>query len=151
MELGDDNPLGAVDHEGPVGRHQGDFAEIDLLLLDVLDRAMAALGVPNDQLNLDLDRCGEGHPALMALIDVVLGQAQLVADKLQRRVLVEVLDREDRLEDRFDALVLALARADVTLQELFVGGSLNLNEVRHLHGFGDAAKRLANPLLAGER
>jgi hypothetical protein len=37
MKLRDDNPLGPVDHEGSVARHQGDFAEIDFLFLDVLD------------------------------------------------------------------------------------------------------------------
>ena len=41
--------------------------------------------------------------------------------------------------------------ADFALQELFVGGALNLDQVRHLHGFGDVAERLPDPLLAGER
>ena len=42
------------------------------------------------------------------------------------------------------------ARSDLPLKELFVGGPLNLDEVRHLHSFGDAAERLPDPLLAGE-
>ena len=41
--------------------------------------------------------------------------------------------------------------ADFTLEELFVGGALNLDQVRHLHGFGDAAERLPDPLLTSER
>src|SRR6185312_9400358 len=92
-----------------------------------------------------------GHVALDALVDVVLRLLELVGDVFERGALVEVLDREHRLEDRFDALLPAVAGPDFSLQELFVGRTLNLDEVRHLHGFRDAAERLPNPLLAGER
>src|SRR5262249_8583082 len=109
MELGDDYPLGSVDHEGSVRRHQRDFAEVDLLFLDVLDRAATLLDIPDNQLNLDLDGRGIGHPALMAFLDIVLGFTELVADELERRGLVEVFDRKNRLEYRlqpdFTALV----------------------------------------------
>src|SRR5216683_116289 len=98
MKLRDDYPLGAVDHEGAVAGHQRNLAEIDLLLLHVLDRAAAALDVPDDELNLDLDRRGVGHTALMAFLDVVLGLAEFVADEFERGRFVEILDRKDRLE-----------------------------------------------------
>src|SRR5204863_8432516 len=39
VQLAHDHALGAVDHERAVARHERDLAEVDLLLLDVLDRA----------------------------------------------------------------------------------------------------------------
>jgi hypothetical protein len=104
----------------------------------------------HDQTELDLQRRREGHVALDAFFDVVLGLFELVRDVFQHRAFIEVLDREDRLEDRLDALVLAHARTDFALQELFVGRALNLDQVRHLHSFGDATERLPDTLLAGE-
>src|SRR5690606_17898835 len=83
-------------------------------------------------------------------LDVVLGLLKLVGDVLEHRALVEVADREHRLEDGFQALVAAVGGAGLALQELLVGGTLYLDEVRHLHRFGDAAERLADTLLASE-
>ena len=108
MQLRDDDALGAVHHEGAVTGHQRNLAEVDFLLLDVLDRAAAVLDVPDDELNLDLERRGVSHAALMAFLDVVLGRAELVADELERRGFVEILDRKDRLEDRLQTYVRAL-------------------------------------------
>ena len=106
VHLGHDDPLGAVDDEGAVRRHQGHVAHVDVLLLDVLDRARAGLLVDleHDQAQRHLQRRGIGHVALHALFDVVLRMLELVLHELQRRGLVEVLDREDRLEDALDAL-----------------------------------------------
>ena len=58
----------------PCCGHERDLAEVDLLLLHVLDRARAALrvDVPDDELHRHLERRGEGHAALVALVDVVL-------------------------------------------------------------------------------
>ena len=152
VHLRDDHPLGAVDDEGALLGHQRDVAHIDVLLLDVLHRAGAGLLVvlEHDQAQLHLQRRGERHVALDALLDVVLGVLELVGDVFQHRALVEILDREDGLEHRLHALVLP-AVAPVALQELFVGGALNLDQVRHLHGLRDAAERLTDPLLTGER
>ena len=38
----------------------------------------------------------------------------------------------------------------LTLQELLVGGALNLDQVRHLHRFGDPPEGVADALLAGK-
>ena len=110
VQLADDDALGAVDDEGAVLGHQRDLAEVDLLLLHVADglRAGLLVLVPDDQADHDLDRRGVGHPALVALVDVVLGLLEVVADELQRAGLVEVLDGEDRLEDALEPDVLAL-------------------------------------------
>ena len=113
VQLADDDPLGAIDHEGAVRGHQRDLAEVDLLLLDVLDGARAGLGidVPDDQLDGHLERRGERHAAFVALVDRVLGFAERVADELQGRGFVEVLDREHRAEHALQPDVPTLAGA----------------------------------------
>ena len=97
VQLRDDHALGTVDDEGTVLGHERDLAEVDLLLLDVADRLRAGLfvRVPNDEADDDLDRRGERHAALAALVDVVLRLIQVVRDELERRGLAEILDRED--------------------------------------------------------
>src|SRR5579859_6281314 len=100
MHLRDDDALGAIDHEGAVGRHQGHVAHIDVLLLDVADRAGAGvfIDIPDDQTQGHLQGSREGHSALLALFDVVFRLFQLVLDELQRTAPREILDREDRPE-----------------------------------------------------
>ncbi len=153
VHLRDDHALGAVDDEGALVRHERDVAHVDVLLLDVLDRTGSRflVGLEHDQPQLDLQRRGIGHVALDALFNVVLRILELVRDVFQDGAFVEVLDREHRLEDRLDALLLALARTDLALQELFVGGALDLDQVRHRDRFGDAPEGFADALLAGER
>ena len=74
VELRHDDALGAVDDERAVLGHQRDVAEIDLLLLDVADGLGAGFRilVPDDQADGHLQRHGERHAALLALVDVVL-------------------------------------------------------------------------------
>ncbi|OFW44203.1 MAG: hypothetical protein A3J29_08220 [Acidobacteria bacterium RIFCSPLOWO2_12_FULL_67_14b] len=57
--------------------------------------------------------------------------ADRVLNELERRVLPEVADREDRLEHRLQALVLALGGQAVHLQEAFVTLPLDLDQVRN--------------------
>src|ERR1700733_2706251 len=149
MQLRHDNALGAVHHEGAVAGHQRNFAEIDFLLLDVLDRAAAVLDVPDDELNLDLQRRGVSHPTLMAFLDVVLGGAELVRDELERRGLVEILDREDRLEDRLQTHVRAVLGRDPDLEKIVIRALLNLDQIRNLDDLLDLAERSANTKIAG--
>ena len=81
VHLADDDALGAVDDEGAVVRHQRHVAHIDVLLLDVADRARAGVlvDVPDDEAQRHLERRGEGHAALLALLDVVFRLFELVA------------------------------------------------------------------------
>ncbi len=86
VQLADDDPLGAVDDEGPVVGEHRDLAEVDLLLLDVADalRLGVRVLVVDHQLDRDLQRNGEGLTPLLAFLDVVLelqrdGLAALVA------------------------------------------------------------------------
>src|SRR5690606_12733042 len=136
--------LGAVDDEGPVDRHQRDLTEVDLLLLDVTDglRAGLLVLVPDDQADDDLDGRRVGHATLVALVDVVLGLLQVVADELQARGLVEVPDRKDRLEDTLKADVLALLRGNVLLEELVVGLLLDADQVRDVDRLRDLREGL---------
>ena len=85
VELADDDPLGAVDDERAVLRHQRDVAEVDLLLLDVPDGLGPGLGVlvPHDEADRHLQGNRERHSPLLALVDVVL---ELQADRLVARV-----------------------------------------------------------------
>ena len=167
VQLRHDDALGAVDDERPVIGHQRDVAEVDLLLLDVADGLGARLGVlvPDHQADRHLERDRIRHPALEALVDVVLEVerhaaptdlvdqatslvtpsalvpvADRVLDELQRGVLAEVRDREDRLEDGLQADVLALGRQRVHLQEAVVGLLLDLDQVGNRDGRPDLGK-----------
>src|ERR1700722_815866 len=73
MQLRNDDAFGAVDDERAVFGHQRDFAEEDLLLLDVSDSLDAGLGilVEDREANSYFERSGVGHAALFALGDVV--------------------------------------------------------------------------------
>src|SRR5215475_13873308 len=84
----------------------------------------------------------------MALLDRVLGIAEVVAVELQRGVPVVVLDREHRLEDRLQPVLLPPLGGDVLLEELLVGLLLDLDEVRDLDDRRDLAEVLADPAPA---
>src|SRR5208282_2727217 len=148
MQLRDDDALGTVHHEGAVTGHQRNLAEIDFLLLDVLDRAAPVLDVPDDELNLDLQRRRVSHAALMAFLDVVLGRAELVRDELERGGLVEILDRKYRLENCLQTNVRAVLGRDADLQEVVVRALLNLDQIRNLDDLLDLAERAANAKIA---
>src|SRR5205814_2875453 len=103
--------------------------------------------VPNHQAHGHLDGGGEGHAALAALIDVVLGLVQRVADELDRGRLGEVLDREDALEDALEADVLALLDGHVLLQKLLVALLLDVDEIRDIDDLPDLREALASPKI----
>ena len=86
MQLRHDDTLGAIDDEGAMVSHQRHFAEIDLLLTNVLDRFWRAtrLLVIDDQAYLDADRRGIGQPTHLTFLDVKYGLAQSIAHVLQR-------------------------------------------------------------------
>src|SRR5262249_21646430 len=73
VQLADDNALRTVNDERAVLRHQRDFAEVDLLFLDVTNRLGAGIGilVENRETNDDLQRRCIGHASLLALRNVV--------------------------------------------------------------------------------
>ena len=113
------HPLRAVDDEGAGVGHQGEIPHENLLLLDLL-----GLLVP--QADLDLQGRGVvGVPGL-ALLHVVLGLfVHLVVDEGQLQVALVVADRAHVGEDLPQARV----------QELLIGGLLDLQEVGHGDNF----------------
>ena len=133
VHLADHDALGAGDDEGAAGRHQRHVAHVDVLLLDVADRARAGLLVviPHDQAQRHLQRRGEGHAALLAFLDVVFRLFELVADELQLGLLGEILDREHRAKHFLQPDALAVLSRDADLQELVVGALLHFDQVRH--------------------
>src|SRR5262249_32319301 len=83
------------------------------------------------------------HAPLQALLHVVLGLFERVPDELERRRVVEVADREDRLEHRLEAGALALLGLDARLQEALEGVLLNLDEIGNLEDPRDLREILA--------
>src|SRR5215475_13533667 len=153
MHLRHDHPLGAVDDEGAVVGHERDVAHVDVLLLDVLDRARTRVlvDIEHDQAQCHLERRRIGHAALAAFVHVIFRRLELIADELQHGGVGEVGNREDRLEHRLQAVVRTASLRFHDLQELVVGRLLNLDEVGHLWDFRDLAEKLADPFATRER
>ncbi len=152
VHLRDDDPFGAVDDEGAVFGHQRHIAHIDVLLLDVADRAGAGIlvDVPDDEPQGDFQRCGKGDTALLAFIHIVLRRFELVADEFELCALRKVADRKDRPEHFLQADTGALFRRLAHLQKMVVGTLLHLDQVRHRRDLGDASEALADALLSRE-
>ena len=74
MQLADDHTLGAVDNERPILGHQRNIAKEDFLLLDVANTLRAGLRVfvKDGETDGDFERGRVGHPALFALVHVIL-------------------------------------------------------------------------------
>ena len=152
VHLRDDDALGAVDDEGAVVGHERHVAHVDVLLLDVLDRAGAGIRVhiEHDQAQRHLERRSKRHAALAALVDVVFRQLERVLDELEQGGVRKVRDREYRLEDSLQSLFRPATLCFFDHQELVVGCLLNLDEVRHLGHFLDFSEELANALPADQ-
>src|SRR5690606_23898863 len=91
----------------------------------------------------------ERHAAPANLVDLaarlvspaaLVPVADRVLDELERRVLAEVADGEDRLEDGLQADVLTLARQRVHLQEAVVGPLLDLDQIGNRNRRPDLGK-----------
>ncbi len=153
VHLRDDHPLGAIDDEGAVHRHERYVAHVDILLLDVLDRFRSGLlvDIEHDQPQRHLERGRIGHAPLPALVDIVFGRLELVLDEFKHRGVGKIRDREHGFEHRLQALVGPAADRLAHQQELVVGRLLNLDEVRHLRDFLNFSEKLANALATCKR
>ena len=100
MQLGNDNALGTVDNEGTVFGHQGHFAHVDFLFLDILDRAVLGRGflVVDHQSHQHAQRRGIGQATDLALLDVENRIADAIADVLELDVTAEADNRKNRFE-----------------------------------------------------
>ena len=91
-ELADDDPLGAVDHEGALVGHPRVVTHVDALALD-LARLL------DQELDVDVERLAERQVLRPALLLGVLRIAELVVEELELHHLAgEVLDRADLVE-----------------------------------------------------
>jgi hypothetical protein len=120
--------------------------------VDVLDGARLGLGIDieHDEAQRHLERRGEGHAALAALVDVIFRLLVFVFDEFELGGLREVRNREHRLENGLQALGRTAALRRLHDEELVVAGLLHLDEVRHHADLLDVTEDLANTLAASE-
>ena len=123
-DLGNDNTLGTVDHEGTGLGHQGEVPHVDLVLLD-LPRLL--IGKTDEHLKRRL----VGRISLLALLHRILrGGVDREIDKFNREVARIVVDGRDVPQDLHHTL----------LAEPLKGFLLYLDEVRHFQGLVDLGK-----------
>ena len=141
VHLGYDNTLGTVHNKGTVWRHQGHVAHEHVLFFDVFYRFRTGvfIHIKHDEAQRHLQRRAVGHVALLTFLDIVFGLFKLVLDVFKHRCLVEVLDRENRLEHALDAVTVCRCFRIAGAQEQIIRGFLNLDQVRHLQHFADFA------------
>ena len=124
VQLADDHALGPVDDELAAAEHDGDVAQVDLLLDGLL------LG----QAEPDLEGAAVGQPQLPAFVGLVARFSQLVADVFQPQRLVVAFDGENFPQHALDPLVLALLPGHLVLEKGGVAAGLDLGEI------GDAVR-----------
>jgi len=142
VELAHDDPFRSVDDKGPAFRHQGNFAKVDFLLLDVPDGLLlvAAFRVEHNKPHHDLQGRGIGHPLLNAFLDIVLHVSDLVTHKLQRAFSAEIPDREHALKGALETDIASLLWIHIHLQEFIIGFSLDLDEIRNVDNLPDMSE-----------
>ena len=149
----DDKPDG--DLQGHGVRHAALLALLDVVVqldvdtraADVADLASHAVGVTAcrttdfvlfENLQLQRDVALRAGPAQVVETRqppaLALPASDGIVDELQRRVLAEVADRKDRLEDGLQPDLVALGRQPVHLQKAFVRFLLDLYQVGNRNG-----------------
>ena len=149
VQLADDHALGAVDDERAGGGHERNLAHVDFLLLDLLDRGLGGFLVHDREPHLGAQRAREGQPALLALLHVEGGLAELVADELETGIARMARDRKYRSERGLQALALAPVGAGRRLQKSGVGLELGRQEKRHVEHARALGEALAYPFFLG--
>ena len=152
VHLGYDNTLCAVYDECAVWRHQWHIAHKDVLLFDVFHRLRACIfiDIKHDQTKRNLKRRGIGHVALLTFFYVILGLFELIFNEFQNGCFVEILNREDRLENTINPFAIKRRVTVARAQEKIVGRFLNLNKVRHIEDFANFTVIFAETFLAEE-
>ena len=141
VELAHHDALGAVDDERAERGHDGQLAQVDLLLDRVLEPLLSLDLLVDVEAELGLERRRVGHVTLDALLDRVLGLAQRVAQELELVLLVDVRDREQVPEDALQRDVLASAMDVVGDEQRLERGRLDVEEVWHRHATLALAER----------
>ena len=119
VQLRNDDPLGTVDDECAVFRHQGQFPQIYLLFAHVLDGLLGAarLLVEDDEAHLHPQRSREREAAQLALLDVEHRFAEAVAHVLERCVARIARNGKYAVEGGVQPDLVAFRFGDVRLQE----------------------------------
>src|SRR5512140_1798937 len=141
VQLTDDHALGAIDHEGPERREQGQLAEVDFLLDDVARALLSVHFLVDDELQRRLERSGVRHVTLDALADGILRLAERITNEFQRVVLVDVRYREEVLEYALETDVLTIVGRRIQLQQRLEGARLDVEEMGHFHPLVELAER----------
>ena len=123
-KLGNDDALGAVDHERAGGGHQGEIAHEDFGLLD-FSRFLI------EEARGHTEGRGIRGVAFLTLGNRVIGLfVELVVHKVQHEIPVEIRDAGHIVEYLLEAL----------LEEPVVGILLDLDQVRHLENLVDVSE-----------
>ncbi len=144
VQLADDHALGAIDDERAGRGHERNLTHVHLLLLHFLGRRFRRLFVEDHQAHLGAQRTGVGQPALLALTHVKRRLAERERNELESREARMADDREDRGKRRLQALVLAMLRRNVRLQERSERFELRRDQKRHVQHGGALREALAD-------
>ena len=125
MELGNDDALGAVDHESALRRHEREFAHVNFFLF------RAALVLVSEG---HIERRAESLPLALGFKRGHFRLAEFVADEVEGGFVLETMDREKLAEDSLQTDIPAFAYRNILLKKLVVGIDLELDEVWWLDG-----------------
>ena len=106
VELRYDDALGTVDDERAGFGHERNFAHVNFLFFDVANVSGAGflIDIVHHETDGNLQRRRERHSALTALVHIVLRFLEnVVTFELERGRFIEVVDRENRLENRLQS------------------------------------------------
>jgi len=139
VQLAHHDALRSVDDKGPGLGHERKVADIDLLLLDILDPFRGGLLIlfEKHEARLDLERRGVGGSPLQAFPESVLRVTERVPEVVDHCGLVEVVNGIHALECRLQPDVLALVRRELPLEKQIVGPLLDLDQVGNLEDGGN--------------
>ena len=131
VHLTDDGAFRPVNDERALCRHHRDFAEINVLLLDVANRFAAGIhiNIPGDQAHCDFERNRVRHAAFPAFSGAIFRFAKTIAHKLQQRNVIVIRNGKYRLKDLLQTGILSFIRRDVELQKPFIGCLLHFDQI----------------------
>ena len=153
VQLADDDAFRAVDDERALLRHERDFAHVDVIFANFLQRlGLGGIAVKDFQLDLGAKTAAERQAAELALGDVEFRFSKLVIDEAKTCVTVVAGNREDGSKRCLQTVFgIALVRGNVRLQKFFVGTKLSIKQGRHFKDARARGKALADALLFSER
>ena len=130
VQLGNDNAFRTVHDERPVFGHDREFANQDVVLDFFLEAGIFAVLLEHAECESGVELHGVSKTAFTALGDAVFRNTETVLFVFQGEQTVGVCDRENILEDAFQADLQSLFLRNVLLKELLVGSLLDFDQVR---------------------